>query len=937
MALYVNAYGKYVLAILLILYTSLIYVGFWKSSKTFHSVICGFQTFLVFLYHGLAFLCIYVKMDSFDYIVFYLFQLLILFTYTILFLVIYPGISHTLLNNTCMLLAISMIILTRLNFDRAKRQCFMIIVSAVLALFIPFVVRKLKGTARFELAYGVIGVAALASVYLLGTYTGGSKLYLQILGFNLQVSEFVKILFVVMLAGMLSKRNDFPGVVLAGIFAGMHIMILVFSKDLGSALLLYMVFVLMVFVGSGKWLYLPLGAMVLAGASYIAYFHFTHFRVRVRAFMNPWDVIDNEGYQITQSLFAISGGGLFGMGLFRGTSKNIPNVMTDFIFSAITEELGLLTAVCIILIYFGTFLLTVRLAISLKNMYEKLIAFGLGFSFIMQVFIIIGGDTRFIPMTGITLPLMSYGGNSVMATMFLFSMLQGLHLYKRDHREDTVSLQDKISLQENSSAQRGPAKENDLNDQKPMVSYGKVLTRFRHQNIGVTLGVLTIFIAMSSYIVWYATTNEQALMENDYNAREKILEQENIRGTIYSAEGEKLAYTDEEEQRIYPYGDKYAHVVGYTGYGMSGLEDAMNYFLISSDLTESEKLEYARKEEKYPGNDVTTTLQTSIQEVAWKALGAYKGAVIVSDPTTGAILAMVSKPSFDPNEIAAIWEDITEDEDNSVLLNRVTQGTYPPGSTFKILTALEYMRENPEDYKSYTYQCNGSFHLEDTTIHCYHGMSHGAVDFEKSFAKSCNSSFANIGSSLDWNRFGETLQSLLFNSDLPYDLPYTHSKVSAYADLDTYTRLQTAIGQSTTCITPLHLNLITCTIANDGILMKPRLVSSVHTAGGALVKAFPSETAGTLMTAEEAENLTELMKAVVESGTATKISGQSYTAAGKTGSAEYNNDADSHAWFTGFAPADDPKYCVTVIVEGGGSGGDYAVPIARRIFDVCLE
>ncbi|MCR5032227.1 MAG: FtsW/RodA/SpoVE family cell cycle protein [Lachnospiraceae bacterium] len=905
MALYVNAFGKYVLASLLILYTAFIYLGILKKSERLHKVLYPAQLFLVFLYHGAAFLCIYMQMDSMDYVIFYLFQLLILFTYVVLFFVIYPGIHPLILNSTCMLLAISMIILTRLNFDRGKRQCFMIIVSAVLSLFIPFLMGKLKEYARFELAIGVIGVAALASVYMLGSYTGGSKLYIQLLGFNLQVSEFVKILYVFMLAGILSKRKDLAGVLLAGVIAAAHVMLLVFSRDLGSALILYLVFVLMVFVGSGKWLYLPLGGLVLGAASYVAYFHFSHFRTRVMAFLNPWDVIDKEGYQITQSLFAISGGGLFGRGLFKGTSKSIPNVMTDFIFSAITEEMGLITAVCIILIYFALFLTILRLSVHLKTTYHKLITFGCGCLLAIQVFLIVGGDTRFLPMTGITLPLMSYGGNSVMATLFLFSVIQGLVLL--DEKENRPA----------------PDKQQ--------------YTRYRRQNLGVAFSFMSLFLVMTGYIVWYALTNEQVLMENDYNGRTAVLAQENSRGSIYSADGEVLAYTDEDGKRIYPFGCLFSHVVGYCQKGKSGIEDAMNYFLVSSDLSETEKLSYAREDKKYPGDSVTTTLQTKIQETAEKALGAYKGAVIVTDPKTGEILAMVSRPDFDPNEIGEIWESITEDEDNSVLVNRVTQGAYPPGSTFKILTALEYIRENPTTYENYSFDCHGSFTWENALIHCYHGTSHGSVDFTRSFAKSCNSSFANIGSTLDWNSFGTTLQSLLFNSDLPYDLPSVHSKVSATEDMASYAKLQTSIGQGTTAMSPLHLNMITCAIANGGELMKPHVVQKVTAQNGNLVKKYEPEAVGELMTTEEAQILTELMREVVESGTATKLSGRNYTAAGKTGSAEYNENADSHAWFTGFAPAENPQYCVTIIVEGAGSGGDYAVPMARRIFDVCLE
>ncbi len=145
--------------------------------------------------------------------------------------------------------------------------------------------------------------------------------------------------------------------------------------------------------------------------------------------------------------------------------------------------------------------------------------------------------------------------------------------------------------------------------------------------------------------------------------------------------------------------------------------------------------------------------------------------------------------------------------------------------------------------------------------------------------------------------------------------------------------MQTSIGQGKTQITPLHLNMLTCAIANDGVLMKPYVIDYVENSAGSNIKRFPPSSYGRLLSAEEAEILTGMMEKVVTGGTATVLSGLDYTAAGKTGSAEYNSKGDSHAWFTGFAPTDNPEVCVTIIIEGAGSGGDYAVPIAKRLFD----
>lgn len=462
-----------------------------------------------------------------------------------------------------------------------------------------------------------------------------------------------------------------------------------------------------------------------------------------------------------------------------------------------------------------------------------------------------------------------------------------------------------------------------------------------HEIMAITYLFVLVFLGMMGYICHFAVTNEQQLINNSYNARQSMLLAQNRRGSVYANDGTVLAETktdtDGTETRVYPFENMFAHAVGYSTNGKMGVEALGNYYLINSNAPLSEKVSDDVAGTKYAGDSVYTTLDVKLQQVAYNALGVYKGAIVVTEPSTGKILAMVSKPDFDPNNIESMWDELVNDKESSVLLNRVTQGMYPPGSTFKIVTALEYIRENPDSYGSYHYQCSGSFTSGEDRINCYHGTSHGAVDFRKSFAKSCNSSFANIGLSLDRTSFEKTLEDLLFNSELPLKSTYSKSKVTVEENMSNADMMQVAIGQGTTQISPMHLNMITCAIANDGKLMKPYIVDRVENSAGSVIKQFNTSAYGSLMTEGEADALTELMKEVVETGTGKKLSGLSYTAAGKTGSAEYNTYGDSHAWFTGFAPAENPQICVTIIVEGAGSGGDFAVPVAKRIFDAYFE
>lgn len=457
----------------------------------------------------------------------------------------------------------------------------------------------------------------------------------------------------------------------------------------------------------------------------------------------------------------------------------------------------------------------------------------------------------------------------------------------------------------------------------------------------VAFSFTMLLFSMMFYISYYAITHKQEMLNNSYNSHQAMLAKQNIRGTIYSREGDILAetITDDsgKEKRVYPFGEVFSHVVGYSTKGKAGIELNYNYYLINSNCSLAKKVDNEASGLKIPGDNVYSTLDLNLQQVAYDTLGAYNGAIIATDPKTGEILAMVSKPGFDPNRIEQDWNALVSNKESSVLLNRVSQGLYPPGSTFKIVTALEYLRENQSAVNTYQFNCNGSITADGMKINCYHGSVHGTVDFATSFAKSCNSSFANMGMNLNRKEFRQTLDDLMFGKDLPVDFAYNKSSIQVDEETSIADLMQASIGQGKDAISPLHLNMITCAIANQGLLMKPYLVSKVENDDGGIVKQFNPVESKNLLSKNEADALTTLMRGVVEGGTAKKLSGLSYSAAGKTGSAEFNGDkGESHAWFTGFAPVEDPQICVTVIIEGAGSGGDYAVPLARRLFDSWL-
>ena len=447
---------------------------------------------------------------------------------------------------------------------------------------------------------------------------------------------------------------------------------------------------------------------------------------------------------------------------------------------------------------------------------------------------------------------------------------------------------------------------------------------------------LGIFICMIGYFIYFQTMASSNVITSPYNKRQDTFADRVVRGEIKCSNGLPIAYTsvgeDGTETRIYPQERMFAHVGGYASHGKTGIELLGNYQLLSSHAYFLERFVNEVQEQKNIGDNVITTLDYELQKTAYEALADYRGTVIALEPSTGKVLAMVSKPDYNPNEIEANWKDISVSS-SSVLLNRATQGLYPPGSTFKILTLLEYMREG-NDLENWTYECDGSYEADGVTINCYHGKSHGTVDLKTAFAKSCNGAFAKMGMEIDNIEFMHTCNKLLFNTDLPIDLPFKQSSVILDEDSDTGTVMQTAIGQATTEVTPMHMAMITAAIANGGNLMEPYLIDSIENYTGEQVKKYMPSSYGKLMTAEEAALLTDYMTETVLSGTAAKLQSEVYTAAGKTGTAEYTTDKNkSHAWFVGFSNVADPDLVVCVIVEGAGAGSDYAVPIAKRMFD----
>lgn len=429
--------SKYALILLIAIYTCMTFISFRMKTRKSSDFMLTEMTFVMLILQFVAYLVLYLKLGEQEEMIYYYgFQALFLLLITIMWRLLYRNINATLLSNMCMLLNIGFIVLTRIDFEKSVRQFKIVIIAMIISMIVPVIIQKWKRFCDFELAYGIAGLVMLGAVLILSTATNGANISFTIAGVTLQPSEFVKILFVFYVAGRFAKSTEFKDLVITTLFAAAHVLILVASTDLGGALLFFVTYLVMIYVATKKAIYCAAGLGAGCAAGIVAYRMFSHVQVRVMAWSDPWSCINDEGYQVAQSLFAIGTGGWTGMGLGQGLPGSIPFVEKDSIFSAISEELGGIFAICVILISMCVFLLFFYLAMKVKDRFYCYVAMGLGTMYATQVFLTVGGVTKFIPLTGVTLPLVSYGGSSMLSTLIIFGIIQGISLIIHDEERE---------------------------------------------------------------------------------------------------------------------------------------------------------------------------------------------------------------------------------------------------------------------------------------------------------------------------------------------------------------------------------------------------------------------------------------------------------------------------------------------------------------------
>ncbi|MBQ6679785.1 MAG: FtsW/RodA/SpoVE family cell cycle protein [Lachnospiraceae bacterium] len=889
------------------------------------------QLILIFLFYTVGFSVILLHETTLEILLLYLAELTFMILYAVVFRTAYKNSSRVILSHLLMFLAIGFIMLTRLNFDKALRQFMMTAAAGLLTLVVPKLFRKMRTAEVFAYTAGGIGIVLLVVVLILSPKTYGANLSIDLGFFAFQPSEFVKISFVLLIAVLFRKDHSLKMVLLSGLAALLHVLILVASTDLGGAVIYAAAYLFMVYAATEKKRYLFSGLAIGAAAAAAAFFMFSHVRIRFEIFRDPWPLFYGKGNQVGNSLLGIANGGFLGTGIYQGGPKYIPVVEKDFIFSAIAEEMGGFVALSLILLCLSCFLKFIQLSSRMRLPFYRVLSVGLAVIYGAQCILSIGGNIKFIPATGVTLPFVSYGGSSLAASFILFSLMQEMFI-KRYITSEAEARMDATPLIPEETAP-------DPEETDPAVQ-GGTRTKKTAGNRAVLVGGIILSVVMGLmflYLVYFEIFKRTEVTQSPYNNRYDSAAAKVVRGPIETSDGAVIAVNrtgeDGNERRVYPYDELFSPVTGYERMGRTGLEQRFNSRLMSADLRLGTLLKNDLLGIRSPGDTLVTTIDSALQYSCYNALGDRNGSVLVMDVKTGAIRAMVSRPTFNANTIEEDWAVLTDPENKSgALLNRTLQGLYSPGSTFKIVTAIAYMKEHPRTYPYYTYECKGSYELDGVTVRCGDGRGHGTVDIEHAMAYSCNAAFIDMGLSLDKGSYAELASSLGFGKTLFTDLPSRVSRFALTKDSDDFELMQTAFGQGKTMETPLQNLLITAMVANGGRMPKPYIVEQIRNGEGAVLYQAEPAYFGTFLEKKDCAYLNECLKAVVTYGTAPQAGSPYAAVAGKSGSAQYDETLDAlHAWFTAYAPADDPEIAIVVMLEKGGSGSRDAGPVVSEI------
>lgn len=856
-----------------------------------------------------------------------------------------PNADPAILPIAFLLCGIGICFVLRLAPESAGGQIVWLFAGIALMVATIILVPSVERLGRYKytcLLFGLI-LLLLPIMPVIGREYNGSRIWLSIFDHSFQPGEIAKILIVLFLAAYLAdnrellsvmrrsrsglKYPDFRALIPLLAMWIVAMLIVILERDLGSALLFFGIFLVMVYVCTGRLSYVIIGILLVAIGGVGLYMLFPHVQTRIAIWLNPFADPGGSGYQLVQSLYSLSDGGLFGCGIGRGMPTFIPEVESDFIFSAIAEEMGLLGASGVIFLFMLFAVRGFLTAARAKSDMAAFTAVGLTTSICLQAFIIIGGVTGFIPLTGLTLPFMSQGGSSLLSSFIIVGLLLCAG-------NEGTGLQTEMT---STTTIKTPGETGVLG----RTALGKRLTRL----ITVFALLFAALIANLTFIQVVQADELQNRSDNNHTLQ-RIAEQQ--RGAIVTSDNvvlaESIPQSDGTYERVYPQGSLAAHVVGYTSqrFGSTGVENTMGSTLVGEEHFETiGDAIRAYAGERPQGNDVVLTINSKIQRAAEGVLHGQKGACVVLDTATGAVLAEASAPTYDNSNVESI---LTGSSSEGTLVNRATQTLYAPGSTFKIVTlgaALDTNTVTPDT----VYSAPSSIDIGNAPITNYKNHAYGRVTVAEATALSANTAFAQIADELGAKNLVAYAEKFGFNNDkvaLDFSLA-----TSLMPDPNEMTRWETAwagdgqpVGEHESPAGPqatvMEMAVCMAAISNNGVALHPYVISKVVSASGSTTFETKPQIMGQTISEKTAKTEQEILAGVVEHGTGTQARVDGANVIGKTGTAETGKEK-SDAWFVGTAQAGGRSVTVAIVIEEGDSGGDVAAPKAATLFLAALR
>lgn len=874
-----------------------------------------------------------------------------------------PGADPAILPVVFTLSGIGITFVTRLQPDASLGQVVFLFLGVALMVGTLAVVKNLEVIKRYKYVLGIAGIILLVLPMFIGTEIYGSKLWIKIGGFQFQPGEFAKVLIVLFLAGYLAENREllsisnrtvlgikFPRLrLLYPLFIvwGVCLLVVAFERDLGSALLFYTIFLIMLYVATGRVSYVIIGLALLAIGAFGMYQIMSHVQVRVAIWLDPFSDAQNLGYQIVQSLFSLADGGLAGVGIGKGMADIIPVVASDMIFAAIGEEMGLLGGSAVLLLFMLFAVRGLTTAARAKSDLAAFSAAGLTAAISFQAFTIVGGVTKLIPLTGVTLPFMSQGGSSLLASFVIVGLLlragdeaTGRSTEIANTSTDLATAGYRTTVR--GSHMRRPALDTPESGLLGRVALANRLTR----TVFLFTALFAVLIGNITYIQVIKASEYQDMPSNNHTINKARYIK---RGSIITADGltlaESIQQADGTYARSYPNGNLAAHVVGYYSqqYGTMGIENTQNDTLTGSkDYSSWQNALNSLAGISEPGNSVQLTIDSRIQRAAEQALAGRVGAIVALDPRSGAVLAWASAPTFDNTNIQAAIEDANASGGaDTSMYDRATLALYTPGSTFKVLTLASAL-ENGLATLDTTYDSPGRMEIGGADVVSIGERGHGTISLAKAFALSSNTVFGQVADGLGAEKLVATARAFGYGQQLGLDFT-TAASVMPNPEEMTEWELAWAgagqpVGQGHTPgpqATVMQNALMAATIANNGIAMNPYVVSQILAPDGTVLKTTRGRSLGQAVSSGTAAQVKQAMLDVVQNGTGSAAAIAGVKVAGKTGTAETNN-ANANSTFVGFAPYDTPTVAIAVVIEQNAKGEESAAAVGGQVLRAAL-